>query len=179
MFLILLFILISHVASYDCPSSEFIRTTTFQHVVEQDPFPGIFAGITVYNGVSLQNKGICDRTGDICYGKCPLNQTCRALSKELIFNLIPTNPERVLNAQNVTDAVHSAQTIKFNGSFQPAPYIPNVMCMYNISDFAKNYTCLPKFCLHSVIPCLHSSKTCECITEPCQLYYAINISSSG
>jgi len=180
MLLILLLALISSVVS--CPSPGLIRTTIFQKVVEQEPFPGIFAGITVYNGVSLQNEGICDITGDNCTvmsNTCPSNQTCLALSKELIFNLIPTNPERELSSQDVTDAVHSAQTIKLTGSFQPSPYIPNLLCMYDISDFAKNYTCLPKFCLNSEIPCINSSKTCECIAEPCQLYYAINISSSG
>ena len=162
-----------------CPSGAMIRqNTNFQTVVVQDPYPE-YPGINIFNGVRYQNQGICSHTGQLCsrHIDCPNNQVCKRLTQELLFNLIPTNVSTKLNATEVSKAVKTADNILYNDFFYPAPYIPNILCMYNITGLSEEYSCLPKYCKNSNIPCMTTNKQCDCIPEPCQLYYAINITS--
>ena len=155
-----------------CPSIIEIKNLIhFGDVVVQMPFPE-YPGVDVFNGVTMQTLGICDQTGALCYNNtCADKQQCRFLSQALLFNLIPTNQSRILLPKDVTHAVKTAKNITYTGYLTPAPYIPNILCMYNVSGLDSNYSCLPKFCKDIV--CMTSNKTCKCLYEPCQLYYAV------
>ena len=157
-----------------CPSSKEVQQlTNFQGVVVQDPFPD-YPGVDVFNGVTYQKMGICSETGIMCYNNnCTQEQTCRPLSQELLFNLIPTNSSEKLDAKDISDAVKSAKNITYTGYFYPLPSIPSILCMYDISDLSDRYSCLPKSCNDRV--CMKSSKTCDCVPFPCMLYYAVKM----
>lgn len=138
------------VSSYaKCPTSDVIRNTTnFQTVVVQYSFEQ-YPGIPVYNGVDLQSKGICNNTGAECYvfaNNCSDHAKCLPLSQELLFNLVPSNLSKILDKDDVIKAVKTSKNITFIDSFIPAPYIPNILCQYEVSELISNYSCLPKFC---------------------------------
>ena len=155
-----------------CPTSvEIKQLTNFHEVQTQMPFPD-YPGVKIFNGISYQKKGICNITGALCTkGSCIGSQECRMLSKELVFNMISTNPSIDLTAKNISYAVKTAKNISYLGFFYPSHYIPDILCMYNISGLLPEYSCLPKFCKGVV--CMSSNKTCRCLYEPCQLYYAV------
>ena len=172
---IILLLSLTSIAAYDCPTPNTIQAVVdFQEVVEQQPFPQ-YPGVSIFNGVTYQQKGICSQTGELCTHSisCPNQQDCRLLSKELLFNLIPSNIHTQLNPQDITYTVRTAKKIVLTGYITPPPYIPNILCTYNVSQLQTNYSCLPKFCNN--YPCMISNNTCNCIPEPCQLYYAVEI----
>ena len=170
--MILFFIFCSVAAAPICPSvTEIKNLINFKDVVVEMPFPD-YPGVEVFNGVTMQTLGICDQTGALCYNNtCADKQQCRFLSQALLFNLIPTNSSINLTPKDVSYAVKTAKNISYTGFLTPPPYIPNILCMYNVSGLDPNYSCLPKFC-HDRI-CMVSNKTCRCMYEPCSLYYAI------
>ena len=135
------------------------------------PFPD-YPGVKVFNGVTYQKMGICEQTGTLCFNNtCSNNQKCEFLSQELLFNLIPTNDSEILTPKDVSDAVRTAKNITYTGYIYPSKYIPNILCMYNVSNLTKRYSCLPKSCNNII--CMASDKTCNCIPYPCILYYAV------
>ncbi len=144
-------------------------------MVVQQPFPYPYNGINVFNGVTMQNKGICNTTTPqnctIPTKKC----TCIPFSKYLLFNLIPTNESKQLTSQDITTAVQQAKNITYINSIVPSPLIPNILCSYDISQWSHSFSCLPKFCKQNTAKvCLHSSNNCTCIEKPCNLYVFIN-----
>ena len=160
-----------------CPTPEIIRkTTNFQNIVIQYPFEQ-YPGIPVYNGVEYQNKGICSN-GAECFvpaNNCSAHDKCLPLTQELLFNLVPTNLSKILKKNDIVKAVKTARNITYIDAFRPSPYIPNILCQYEVSDLINNYSCLPKFCETTGEVCLKTNSTCECIPKPCDLYYAIKI----
>jgi len=152
-----------------CPSSEMVKTLiNFKKVVVQTPFEQ-YPGIKVFNGVTLQDNGICYDTGNACLvsnNTCPNSQECMALSQELLFNLRPKNLSKSMGANEITQAVKNA-SIRFTGNVTSPP---DILCMYDVSAY-NDYMCLPRFCNGK--PCLVSNMGCDCISNPCQLYYAI------
>ena len=111
--------------SQACPSpAQIPHQVSFDKVVTQAPFPYPYNGIEVFNGVKMQNKGICaippPRNCSLPTTKC----TCLPFSQYLLFNLIPTNESRQLTPLDITTAVQHAKNITYTGSFQPGPLIP-------------------------------------------------------
>jgi len=125
---ILLFYLLCTL-THACPLPSDIRQMiSFQTVIQQQPFDGLFTGMTVNNGISYQTNGICNHTGLHCNATLPCahNQDCRPLTKQLIFNVY--NNDSNVSALNITNAVRNAKKIVFTGDNKLPPYIPGVLC---------------------------------------------------
>jgi len=167
-------------SSSQCPSPQVIsQEITFDKVVIEKPFPFPYNGMNVFNGVKNQNKGICKNL-PIRYCTLPTTKCiCEAFSQYLLFNLIPTNENQTLTPENITTAVRQAKNITYIESFNPNPLIPNILCLYDISQWSHSFSCLPKFCNkpinNTIIPCIHSTNNCTCIAQPCNLYVSIPI----
>jgi len=166
---ILLFLLFT--ITHACPTPSDVRQMVhFETVIQQQPLDGLFAGMTVNNGILNQNNGICNHTGVHCNATdtCASHQDCRLLSKQLIFNVY--HNDAPISANNITKAVRHAKQIVFTGTNKLPPYIPGVMCSYDISGLLP-YTCLPKYCNRQ--QCLRSTSNCTCVEQPCS--YLITI----
>jgi len=157
-----------------CPSSKQIKNQIyFDEVVVQQPFPYPYNGIDVFNGVKMQNRGLCNTTTP---SNCTLPTkkcTCIPFSKYLLFNLIPINESKQLTPRDITTAVQQVKNITYINSIVPSPLIPDILCSYDISQWSHTFSCLPKFCKNTTIVCLNSSKNCTCIAQPCNLYVFI------
>ena len=167
--MILLFFLLFTI-THACPTpSEIRQVVDFQTVIQQQPFDGLFAGMVVNNGVLQQQNGICNHTGAHCNTTvpCSKHQSCRLLSKQLIFNVYRGGT--AIPPKNLTNAVQTAKQIVFTGTNKiPGLHPPNVLCAYLISGIVP-YTCLPKYCNNQ--QCMTSTYNCTCVEQPCSYYY--------
>jgi len=170
-------LIIHNIYGYICPSPKQIqKQITFDKVVVQQPFPYPYNGISVFNGVKTQNKGLCNNT--TIPRNCTLSTkkcVCNLFSRYLLFNLIPINENIQLTSKNITTAVQQAKNITYVNSENLSPLIPNILCNYNVSQWSHTFSCLPKFCKNTTNVCLHSSTNCSCIAQPCNLYVFIPI----